>query len=80
MREIILIVKDMKPDIVMITEVKPKYSLCEVSSQQFKLDGFDLFSNVEDKDVGRGVSIYIADHLTTRVNQINIGIANRDSI
>ena len=39
-----------------------------------------MFSNVEDKEVGRGVSIYVADHLTTRVNQINIGIANKDSI
>ena len=39
-----------------------------------------MFSNVEGKDVGRGVSIYIADHLTTMVNQINIGIADGDSI
>ena len=31
--------------------------MLSISSQQFKLDGFDLFSNVEDKDVGRGVSI-----------------------
>ena len=61
-----------------------KYSLLrlwfEVSSQRFKIEGFDLFSNVDDLDVGRGVSIYVANHLTTSVNIINIGIVNREVI
>ena len=52
----------------------------EVSSQRFKIEGFDLFLNVDDIDVGRGVSIYVANHLTTSVNIINIGIVNRESI
>jgi len=46
-RELIQIVNDMK------TEVRPKYSVCEVCSQQFKIEGFDLFTNADDIDVGR---------------------------
>ena len=74
------IVSDMEPDTVMVTEVRPKYSRTEVCSQQFKLDGFELFTNVDEDATGRGVAIYVVDHLLANVNLIYIGIVNKESI
>ncbi len=64
----------------MVTEVRPKYSRYEVSSQHFKLDGYQLYTNVEAVNVGRGVAIYIINHLATRVDPIDLGIDNEESI
>lgn len=75
-----MIVSDMEPDIVMVTEMRPKYSREEVCCQQYKLEGFELFSNVDDANVGRGIGIYVADHLATKVNLVNMDSEYRDSI
>ena len=72
MRELFLIVSDMEPDIIMITEVRPKYSKTEVCGEQFKLCGFELFTNVNDENAGRGVaSLYICGRPLSNQHQSN---------
>ena len=80
MRELQQIVCDMAADIIMATEIKPKYSKGELSSQQFKLDGYETYTNIESDNAGKGVAIYIADHLVTRVNRMNIGTEYKECV
>jgi len=42
-----------------VTEIKPKYSMKPVVHDQFKLQGYVHYTNIDS--VGRGVAVYIED-------------------
>ena len=46
--------QEIEPDIIAITEVKPKSSKYVVSASEFNMDGFNLFSNDLEDSVTRG--------------------------
>ena len=48
-----------KPDVIMITEVKPKYS---TSVARINIDGNHVYTNLESES-HRGVAIYIANSI-----------------
>ena len=52
-------------DILMITEMKPKHSFEPITTQHIKLEGFDIYSNIEDKESKRGIAIYISHKYPT---------------
>jgi hypothetical protein len=50
-------VKKTSPDIIAVTETLPKVNAKEIQKDEFKIEGYDLFTNVE-KGAGRGVAIW----------------------
>jgi len=49
-----------------------------VVHDQFKLQGYDHYTNIDS--VGRGVAVYIKDHLTTNATLIDLGIVFKESL
>ena len=49
---------DVNPDIIVISEVKPKNHRYPMTEADFKLDGYDTFKCNIDNRVGRGMIIY----------------------
>ena len=64
---------DNKTDIALITEVKPKFSQEATTAQQLSIDGYDLFTNIEE-DITRGIAIYIKTSLSKFVTEISIPV------
>ncbi len=61
--------KQYKPHIIGINEVKPKYSRYKQNESEFKINDigeFDIFSENLDKDIGRGMLLYIHKHLEAK--------------
>ena len=54
-----MLTNETKADIVMITEVSPKYTTEMITKQQFTLEGYDMYTNIGEDGMGRGVAIYI---------------------
>jgi len=56
---------DRKPDIIAITEVKPKFLKTKLNSSEFYLEGYNLFvnNNFEDSSC-RGTLLYVIKQLT----------------
>ena len=51
-----------KPDILVITEVLPKYSMSKIQEVEIGLNGYNMYTNILEENV-RGMAIYIKDHL-----------------
>ena len=75
-----MLTNETKADIVMITEVSPKYTTEIITKQQFTLEGYDMYTNIGEDGMGRGVAIYIANHLATRANAIEVDVNFKESI
>ena len=56
-------VGEYKPDLVMICEVLPKSSVITVTSEMLKLDGYQIFTNIDKDCSHRGVAVYISNML-----------------
>jgi len=59
-----------KADIIGITEVSPKYTEEVLNKEQLTLDRYDLYKNIEEEEVARGVAVYIAKNLALRAHEI----------
>ena len=59
-------------DIIMITEVKAKYSFEPITPQHIKLEGFDIYSNFEDNESKRGIAIYISHRIYDKVTELKV--------
>ena len=56
------------PDIIAITEVKPKYYTRELSEVEYKIAGYSLeHDNLKEKDSTRGIAVYIRDTICYRI-------------
>ena len=62
--ELSVLVKDLNPDILGISEVLPKNHSRHIFPEEFKLEGYNelIHKNVEN-NTGRGSILYIKDHL-----------------
>jgi len=69
-----------KADIIRITQVSPRYTNEVISKQQFTLDGYDLYINIEEGEVARGVAVYIAKQLAVRAHGIKIDTDFKESV
>jgi len=72
MIELQLLACDNKADIIIVTEIKPKYSLEPTTTQQLKLDGYVIYSNLEHQEASRGIAIYLTEKLSEHTTEINI--------
>ena len=61
MEELKLRVKlaDKKPEIIMVTEVKPKNSRYILSEVELSLENYHLITMNKDEDCGRGIAVYV---------------------
>lgn len=57
-----------KPDMIVVTELKPKNSILPLSESTFNIDCFNFFSNIEEN--GRGIGVYT--HNSLKVNEVKI--------
>ena len=56
-------IKELKPHIIAINEVKPKNPKCTVTIPEFYLEGYTLFSKNIENNEGRGIIIYVLNSL-----------------
>ena len=59
------------PDIITITEAKPKSLRYCITPSELNLDGFNVFSTNLDSDTGRGMVTYISKSLNTTEVDLN---------
>ena len=94
--ELLTIVDDTKPDLILLTEVIPKAQTLPIGIPRLFIRGFQLFTNFDPNlcDLGksgyRGLAVYVADHLQpTQVTYhstfreqlwINISLINNDNL
>ena len=56
-------IKELKPHIIAINEVKPKNPKCTLTIPEFYLEGYTLFSKNIENNEGRGIIIYVLNSL-----------------
>ena len=64
-------VDDTNPDIIMITEIKPKHYRYPVTGQELAITGYDQHSTNLSNKQGRGTIIYTKTGLNARSTQMN---------
>ena len=69
MPELKLHVKNSKPKIIGITEVKPKHFRYNLQNCDLAVENYEMFSSNIINNVGRGVSLYI--HESIQAVQVN---------
>ena len=58
-----------RPDIIAITELKPKYYTRELSGVEYKLTSYSLeHENFKAKDSTRGIAVYICETLCYKIS------------
>lgn len=58
---------EIAPDLIAITEVKPKHSRFPWSKPMYKIDGYQMETHNTETDHGRGMMIYVRDGLCYNV-------------
>ena len=59
-----IITSDVHPDIIAITEIKPKNYVRELTEKEYEIDGYKFeHENLEEKNSTRGVGIYVNESL-----------------
>ena len=64
-QELIALIEIYNPQIIAITEVKPKNLRFNIQECEVSIEGFELFHNLNDK--GRGICLYIKTELKPSV-------------
>ena len=60
-----------RPDIIVVTETKPKNSRFQMCEADFKIEGYDIFQRNINEGHGRGIIIYTNPDL--RASKIDTG-------
>lgn len=66
--ELLTIISELKPKIIMLTELFPKNYRYEIDAATFRLDDYDLF--ISELGVGRGVAIHV--HNSIQANSVKL--------
>ena len=61
---------DQEAHIILVTEIIPKYSRIPVIHEQFKIDGYEHYTNINT--AGRGVAVYVVEELADNVTLVNL--------
>lgn len=77
-QELTLLLAVHKIDIAIVTEIKPKNRSTETTTCELTIQGYDLFSNLEND--GRGIAIYITNALSSQVHQLQINTNFKENI
>ena len=64
--EMNILVEEEQPDIIGITEVKPKQSRYKISESEIAIKGYELFHNLGDE--GRGVALLVKEEMNPTPN------------
>ena len=76
--ELKTIVKESRPDIIAITESKPKNLTYDINKVEFEIEGYTLYTNSLVKDNTRGCILYVRNRITA--NEIEFQNKFDDSI
>ena len=64
-------VQEIPPDIIAVTEVKPKIFTRELTQEEFKIEGYEFEpTDLSEKDACRGVALYIRSTLSYTPTEI----------
>ena len=66
-----MLIKSLNPDLIILSEVKPKNNRFNISASEFKLDHYSSLSNLQCSN-GRGLLIYVKDCYTFSQVSTNI--------
>ena len=72
MPELKLHVKNCKPKIIGITEVKPKHFRYNLQNCELAIENYEMFSSNIINNVGRGVSLLYVIQLSDRVYNVTL--------
>lgn len=65
-----------EPNIIGITEVKPKNARYEISDCELSIQGYDMFHNLTEE--GRGIVLYVKDEMKPSVcDSINVPFSEK---
>ena len=64
LNELKLIVMDQEPDVIAITEVKPKNNRYQVSEADYIIPNYKIWHTNIDNNSGRGIIIYTKENLS----------------
>ena len=71
LNELFLLAESHQLDIIMVTEIKPKYSYETTDSARYKLEGYQMYTNL-DADAHRGVAVYVENSLADLATEVNL--------
>lgn len=63
LHELQISVQEHNPYIVFITEIKPKNSRIQMTENIIRIDGYEVFHNIETDPEGRGICIYVRNDI-----------------
>ncbi len=67
-----------EPDLIMITEALPKNVQTAVQESELKIDGYELYTNLDELSCRRGVCIYAKSNLGA--SQIQLDVSVKESV
>ena len=70
-KELQLLIEEYYLDIIMVTEITPKYSVDPMCVSSFSMEGYQVYTNLEGEEHG-GVVIYISKTIDPLVREGNL--------
>jgi len=59
-----------KPDVIAVTEIKPKNRTQKLLASEFHLDGYNVFCQGLEENSRRGLLVYIASRIDSSVVEV----------
>jgi exonuclease III len=78
MHELFINIGIFRPDIVMITEVLPTNSETKTTKASIQINGFELFTNIEEEENIRGLALYIRNNL--KVEEVKFNTISKENL
>ncbi len=60
-----------KPDVIMITEVLPTNSETKATKASVNINGYELYTNIEQEENIRGIVLYVSNNLIVEETKFN---------
>ncbi len=60
-----------KPDVIMITEVLPTNSETKTTKSSLNINGYEVYTNIEQEENIRGIALYISNNLIVEETKFN---------
>ncbi len=69
--ELLINIGIFRPDVIMITEVLPKNSETKTTKASLNINGYELYTNIEQEEIIRGIALYVSNNLIVEETKFN---------
>ena len=59
-------------DLIMVTEVLPKNYSIKPQNDNIRIEGYEVYSNLDEGNSDRGVAIYVSEKIRTFVTSLEV--------